>query len=139
LIINGQSEYIGSDDRAITKGLNTALSGASTTTLSINGQLSQGKIKLDYTTANAAKNSQLVIAVVQKHAVSQVRSGENKGRTLPHVQIVRGLHEFTIKTKEGSEQINLPAEFNTQDWEITGLVQNKATGLIEAATHVAIK
>ncbi|HEX6426185.1 MAG TPA: DUF1223 domain-containing protein [Niastella sp.] len=139
VIINGQSEFVGSNELAVNSKVKEALNGNTATTLSIQGQQQSGKIKFDYQiTGNAGKN-QLLIAVVQKHAVSKVEKGENKGRTLSHAQIVRSLHSFDVRSGgQGAGQISLPGDFNTEDWECIGMIQDPETGKIEAATRISV-
>lgn len=136
LVVNGQKELIGSDESAVTNVVKSALNGSSETSLSVHGQLQGGKLDLDYQVTGNTNKSRLMVAVVEKHAVSNVKRGENEGRTLSHVQIVRALHEFELG--KGQQQISLPEGFNTQDWEVIAFVQNRNSGAISAATHVTL-
>jgi len=139
LVVNGSSEYIGSDETAVSNAIEAALNSAGGASLNITGQLQSGKLNLNYQVTGNTGKGQLLVAVVQKHAVSDVKRGENKGRTLSHVQIVQDLHVFNIKPgRQGAEQISLPAGFNKEEWECISMIQNPATGAIEAAARVAI-
>lgn len=134
LVVNGGSEYIGSNEKAVNNAVKNALDQAPATALNIRGRVQAGKLHLSYQVTGNLRNSQLLVAVVQKHAVSKVQKGENGGRTLSHVQIVRDLHTFDLAHgKAGTQQLNLPNGFNAQEWEIIGLVQNQETGAIDAA------
>jgi hypothetical protein len=139
LIINGKAECVGSNEVAVNNKVKEALNGSTAITVSIKGQLQSGKITFDYqVTGNAGKN-QLLIAVVQKHAVSKVEKGENEGRTLSHAQIVRNLHSFDVKSGgQGTGQISVPGGFNVRDWECIGMIQDPEIGVIKAATRVTI-
>ena len=140
LVINGKTTCIGSDEPAVNNAIRNAMSDPADISLNITGQLQSGKMKLDYEVTGNTGNSQLLIAVVQKHAVSQVRRGENEGRTLSHAQIVRHLDTFDLKPgNHGAEQISLPDGFNTQEWELIGMIQNPETGVIEAATRAGLQ
>jgi hypothetical protein len=74
-----------------------------------------------------------VLALIEKDAVTKVKSGENGGRTLSHVQIVNRLKSVPISNNNGTESIVLPHGFNPEKWEIIGFVQNTATGEITGA------
>ena len=139
LIINGQSECVGSNESAVNNKVKDAVNGNTAVALNIKGQLQAGRMTFDYqVTGNAGKN-QLLIAVVQKHAVSKIEKGENEGRTLSHAQIVRDLHSFDVKSGgQGTGQISLPSGFNARDWECIGMIQDPETGKIEAATRVSV-
>jgi hypothetical protein len=139
LVVNGSSEYIGSDETAVSNAIQAALNGSSEVSLNVTGQLQAGKLHLDYQVTGNTGNSQLLVALVQKHAVSEVKRGENQGRTLSHVQIVRDLQVFNVKhNQKGSEQVSLPAGFNKEEWEFISMIQDSGTGAIEAATRVAV-
>lgn len=139
VIVNGKTEFIGSDESAANSAIKDALKGPGQGSLVLKGQLQPGKVKIDYQIAGNTSNSQLLIAVVQKHAVSKVERGENEGRTLSHAQIVRNLYTFDLKSgKNGTEQVDLPNNFNAQDWEIVGFLQDPETGVINAATRTSL-
>lgn len=137
LILNGSTEFVGSDEREIKNTLVKALSVPATKTLALQVQQQAGKLNIQYQLSKPAQG-QLVIAVLQKHAVSSVKAGENKGRTLSHAQIVRSLSTFNIAPQgQGQESIMLPVGFDVQNWEIIGMVQNPETGEILSATCAA--
>lgn len=138
-IVNGKVSFVGSDEASLTHALASALQSDATTQLNIRLRLQPEQTFIDYTATGTTRNDQLVIAVVQKHAVSNVKRGENGGRTLAHVQIVRSLFEFPLHAdKQRSEKISLPAGFNTQEWEVIGMIQNTTTGKITAAGRATI-
>jgi len=101
-----------------------------------------GMIDLEYQVAGdkpaQSISGQLVIAVVQKHAVSKVQRGENAGLTLSHAQIVRNLYKFELTSNKGVVKIDLPEGFDHQDWEVIGMVQDPGTGVIKAACRLAL-
>ena len=139
VIINGKSECVGSDESAINSSVADALNMPSSNSLKLQGQLNAGGIALNYQLAGNTDNSQLLIAIVQKHAVSQVKAGENEGRTLAHAQIVRQLCTADLSSAgQGIEHLHLPNAFNTKDWEVIGFVQNKETGVITAAARAVV-
>jgi hypothetical protein len=80
------------------------------------------------------KQSVLFVALVQKHAISKVKSGENGGRTLAHAQIVQNLQSIPLKDS-GTSVITLPSGFNTENWEVIGFVQNTNNGVVFAASR----
>ncbi|WP_343672041.1 DUF1223 domain-containing protein [Chitinophaga sp.] len=123
LVMNGTSECVGSDAAIVNKTINAALSKPAKTTLNVQGTIRGGKLTVNQ------KN--ILIAIVQKHAVSQVKRGENEGRTLSHIQIVRSL-----RLVKGKEAIDLPDGFNLQDYEIIAMVQNPSTGEITAVSRI---
>jgi hypothetical protein len=140
VVINGLSECVGSNESTIRNAIDKQLNTAAAATLVIEGRQTAKGADLQYTVAGSNAKDKLLIAVIQKHAVSSVKAGENQGRTLSHAQIVRELETIDVKqAKQGSTQLHLPAGFNPTDYEVIGLLQNSSNGQIDASTRVALK
>lgn len=133
IVVNGQKEFIGSEEGNLRNAITAGLRATPAATLTLNAQNGQGKITVQYHTAGT-QNKTLLWALVQKAAQSKIGAGENGGKTLSHVQIVRVLQSQPLNTTEtGTAVINAPGGFNTNGWEVIGFVQNKANGQILAA------
>lgn len=138
LIVNGTREFVGSDERAIRNTLTHVLSPqATTTTFNLQGKVQNGKLAISYQVAAPQSPAQLLVAIVQKHAISRVKAGENEGRTLFHAQIVRSLSSYQIKP-EGAALIDIPAGFDKRNWEVIGMIQNSETGEILEAMGASL-
>ena len=131
IVVNGSTEFVGSDantaERVISEGLNQGAGN----TLTLTGKVENGKINVDYQEAFHEKRTELLLVLVQKKGQSNVRAGENAGRHLSHVQIVRQLKRVDLTNKTAS--IDVPAGFDTAGWELIGLVQRTSDGRITAA------
>lgn len=139
LVINGTEEGVGSREGFVRKAVTAMLEQPAGADLSLAARKQNGKATVDYTTGGNTKDLQLELVLVQKNGVSQVKRGENEGRTLSHVQIVRGLSTVDIrKNPQGTVTMDLPANFNANDWEIVGLLQNAGTGKIAAAGRTTL-
>ncbi len=137
VIINGSKEFVGSDEPPIRKAISNALQEVSPVQLTLdNIKVNKGKLTWHYQTTNAG-NTQLLVAIVQKSATSQVKAGENNGRTLSHVQIVRRLETADVKAN-GNGAIRLPAGVDTSDEELIAFLQETGNGRIIAATRAAL-
>jgi hypothetical protein len=135
-IVNGRTEFVGSAQGTLCNAIRTSLAKASKTQISLALTTTKDKATLKYNTEGAAANTALVFALVQKKATSVVKSGENSGRTLSHIQIVKSLQTIPLgNNKTGEASITLPHNFSAQGWEVIGFVQNMATGEIIAATR----
>ncbi|MDI3319460.1 DUF1223 domain-containing protein [Pinibacter soli] len=139
LIINGKEEFVGSEGTAIEGAISSALEGSTTATLSVKGYLHKDSLSVSYNFSGIVSDQQLVLAVVQRQATSSVRAGENEGKTLSHVQLVRNLYSMKLKGQStGTFNITLPEQFSAKDWEVIGFVQNKQNGAINAAASIGI-
>ncbi|MBO9198903.1 MULTISPECIES: DUF1223 domain-containing protein [Niastella] len=134
VVVNGVSEYVGSNERSIVKAIDASLSQGAENALTLQGKIDSGKVQVSYEVTGPQKNKVLFLALVQKKASSNVMAGENEGRKLSHVQIVRDLIPVEIKDK--SATISIPAELNQAGWELIGFVQNKGNGSITAAARM---
>ncbi|ACU61080.1 DUF1223 domain-containing protein [Chitinophaga pinensis] len=135
LVVNGANEYIGSDEHSVIGGIADALDQTPATTLTLHSVKDGGKLTISHEETAIKKNTKLVLALVQKEGESNVRAGENAGRKLSHVQIVRALKEVPAGDKK-DVTLDLPADFSTQGWELIGFLQNSNNGHIIAATKV---
>ena len=138
IVVNGKKEFVGSEEgnlrNAITTGLRTNAAGK----LTLNAQKEKGHITVQYQSEGAEKNATLLLALVQKTAQTKVQRGENGGKTLSHVQIVRKIQSQPISADgKGNAIIALPQGFSTQGYEVIGFVQNTGNGTILAAAKSA--
>ena len=130
VIINGKTDYIGSQETSLRNGIKLALSKPAAVDLSLETKQQNDKLSLNYSINGTFKNSHLLVAVVQKSAKSNVKRGENAHRILSHYQIVQRLQTIDLKAAKGSSTITLPKNFNNQDFEVVGFVQDMKSGAI---------
>ncbi|GAA3742212.1 thioredoxin family protein [Flavobacterium ginsengisoli] len=131
VIINGKTDYIGSQETSLRNGIKSALSKPALASLSLEPSQNENLISVNYNVEGTSKNSRLLLAVVQKEAKSNVKRGENANRVLSHYQIVRNLQSVDLnKAKKGTAVIHLPKNYNAQDFEIIGFVQDMNSGTI---------
>jgi hypothetical protein len=141
IVVNGEKEFVGSEETTLRKAINKGLQTTSTARLTLNGiRLDQGKVDWQYQTQDAEGNNlSLVVAVVQRSATTNVKAGENNGRTLAHVQIVRTFTTSNVKDKDkGAGYVALPQDVSPRDEEIIAFLQNNDNGRIIAATSSAL-
>jgi len=134
VVVNGVSEYVGSNERSIVKAIDASLNRGTDNILTLKGRVDSGNLQVEYSVTGPTKNKGLYLALVQKKASSNVMAGENEGRKLSHVQIVRELIPVDINSKNTS--IKLPETLQQEGWELIGFVQNKSNGSITAAAKL---
>jgi len=132
-IVNGKTEFVGSEEGKMRAAIQANLSKSATADLALtNLKISGNKATLQYKITGAT-NASLVLAVIQKHAQTQVKAGENSGHMLTHINIVQKLQTIGLKNNSGNADISLPDGFNAKDWGITAFVQSNHDGAILAA------
>jgi hypothetical protein len=132
--VNGSGEYVGSDEARIVKAVDAAVNRMADNTLTLTSQIENNQLKVSYELTGQTGKKALFLALVQKKANTQVKAGENEGRALTHVQIVRQLISVNIKPN-GSTTIDLPADYHKEGWELIGFVQQIGNGHITAAAR----
>jgi len=131
VIINGKTDYIGSQETSLRNGIKSAFSKPTLASLNLEASQNENSISVNYNVEGTSKNSRLLLAVVQKETKSNVKRGENANRVLTHYQIVRNLQSVDLnKIKKGTATIHLPKNYNAQDFEIIGFVQDMNSGAI---------
>jgi len=136
VVINGKAEYIGSDEPALRDAISGALAGTASVSIALQVQEDKDKLAINYQVTGSSATDRLLIALVQKSAISKVAAGENSGRTLAHAQIVRQLQTVNLNSdKKGTSYIKAPQGFNPQGWEVVGFIQNSTTGEVLTANR----
>lgn len=134
IVVNGRTEFVGSEEGTLRNAIRTNLQKTPTAQLDLSViSADQKQASIKFTTTGADKNSVLQVAVLEKAAVSKVSSGENGGRTLSHVQIVRKLQQVTLNGNSGTASVILPHGFDMHNWEMIGFIQNINNGSISGA------
>lgn len=135
VVLNGKAEYIGSDEQALRDVISGALAGTALANVTLQVQQDKDKLAVNYQVTGGSATDQLLIALVQKSAISKVAAGENSGRTLAHAQIVRELQTVNLNQTKGTSYIKVPQGYNAQNWEVVGFIQNSTTGEVLSATR----
>jgi len=140
VIINGQQEFVGSDESTLRSSINAALHKTNPVGLKINSIKENDRIvSVHYQIDRNISNSFLVLALIEKTASSRVLRGENQGRTLSHVQIVRNFQTIPLNGQiEGMSEIEIPSGLDNQRLEIIAFLQSRENGEITGATKVII-
>ena len=128
IVVNGHTEFVGSEEGNLRGAIKNGLQKSAKTTLTLTDiKVDGSKATLQYHVEGASNNSDVLVALIEKNAVTKVERGENGGRTLSHVQIVTQLKSVSLKGNgNGTENITLPHGFNPEKWELIGFVQNTA-------------
>jgi len=81
----------------------------------------------------------LNIALIQPEAVTEVKRGENGGRKLHHVNVVREFKTIEPAANEGSMDIVIPEELHTLSFKVIAFTQQKSNFKITGAAQTTIK
>lgn len=137
-IVNGRTEFVGSEESALRKAIQAGLQKSAATPLTLSdSKLGSNKAGIQYHVDGLTNNASLLVALIQKNAITKVERGENGGRTLAHVQIVNKLQTIALGGKSsGTTDIALPVGFSPDGYEVIAFVQNTSTGEITGASKI---
>ena len=129
-IVNGFHEVTGSTQSKIVNAIDKGLAERSSATISVESTTEAGSFKLHYKTTGNPRNSRVVLLLVQHNATIKVGKGENGGRTLDHVNIVRSMSYK--KAGSGSASLDFPQGLNEKDLFVAAYLQDTDNGHIVA-------
>jgi hypothetical protein len=131
---------IGSEESTVRQAVDASLKSIPQAELTLKDLVTKkGGISFAYTARYNAPNMFLQLALIQKKAETKVVKGENKGRTLSHIQIVRDFQTIDLKGKtDGVIQLPLSSGGQPANFEVIAFLQNNQTGEIITATRLPL-
>lgn len=91
LIVNGATQFVGSDRKSADAAIRSALARTPAVALELRVTSGPDGYHVKYAKAGAPAGAVLYLALVDPREVKHVAGGENEGRTLEHTNIVRRL------------------------------------------------
>jgi hypothetical protein len=143
VVVNGQREMVGSNAGALHQAINNGLQSEPGARLALGDVRVEGG-KLDWQAhadgVAAGAHLQLMVALVEHDASTKVMGGENGGKTLMHVQIVRGFDKKTLGANgDAVGHLDWPEGVQPPNGEVIAFLQDTDNGKIIAATRSGIK
>jgi len=139
IVVNGKTEFVGSEESTLRNAINANLQkDAAAQVLLSDVQAGEQKINLHYQTQGNITHTVLQLALIQKSAQTKVERGENGGRTLSHVQIVRELQTVTLNHADGTTIITVPKGVDVHGAELIAFLQDTSNGIITGATKAEL-
>jgi hypothetical protein len=147
VVVNGRKEFVGSEAGTLRAAIQNGLQQGGDVQLSLSGLRLKGsgldwQYKAGGNIAAMGKHNRLAVvaAVVERSAVTKVGAGENGGKTLSHVQIVRAFELLPLDgALGGAGHLEWPAGVATGDGEVIAFLQDQENGKIVAATKAAVE
>ncbi|HET9056922.1 MAG TPA: DUF1223 domain-containing protein [Chitinophagaceae bacterium] len=136
-VVNGREEFVGSDKSQLYKTVANELSSTSANSnITLNtGNVEKGNVWVNYT-FNGKEKCLLNFALVQLNANSDVKRGENQGRQLKHINIVRDFK--TVEPTSGKINLTVPANLSAKDVKVIAFAQERNTLKILSAASASL-
>jgi hypothetical protein len=141
MIVNGTTEFVGSNRKAADEAIRRALEQHPTHTvkLTTSPRNAARDLTVRYEITGPAEGHFVSFALVQRHGESQVTRGENEGRKLVHAGIVRAMQSAGLdQGLSSSVTLKSPDGVKASDLGIVGFVQNRATARIVGASQISV-
>jgi hypothetical protein len=143
LVVDGQLEYVGSDVSAIQRAINQAAQAPKAAVDVAVPRASDRDLRVDVHVnvppqLTLRESADVLVAITEDNLVTEVRRGENGGRTLRHSAVVRSLisvgtlspHERTWST---SASVPVAPEWKVAKLRIISFLQERASRRIVGA------
>lgn len=136
VVINGKEELLGFDENMIFKLASRELTTPMENLLSLKAIVKENEIQVNYSYSHSNESLDLIVLLVQKNGYSEVKKGQNSGKRLNHVQIVRALKKASLMEK--TTRLPVPDHVDLKHAEVIGLVQNSQNGEIKSAARFVL-
>ncbi len=140
VVVNGHKEFVGSSKKLIEETIATELRKPLSYIIKLTAQVTKDRmIELSYNTTDTDATDNLNIALIQLQATTSVKRGENSGKVLGHINIVRSFKTIEpggIQT--GKLIFTLPANLSVNQCKLIAFTQNKNNKFITGITEASV-
>jgi hypothetical protein len=138
MVVNGTTQFVGSDRDGAARAIAGALAGQSavTMTVQVNGNKRDG-YTVHATTKGAGAGAVVNIAVVERGLATDVKSGENKGRRLEEPSVVRWFKSVPL-SDAGTVIVPPLAAVQTEHTSVIVYTQQPGNGPIFGAAATSL-
>jgi hypothetical protein len=134
MVIDGRAEASGNDRSAIAAAIAKAGSAAKTPIEFSDVTREGGKIHFRVSTPELKAHATLFIALAEDRARSEVARGENSGRTLDHVAVVRKIQ--ALKSTDLDKPITLPLGWEPKTGvRVIAILADRGSGVVIGVTR----
>jgi hypothetical protein len=147
MVVDGRAQFVGSDAaaarRAIERAATVSHATLALTIESVSDRAIAATVKVaDLPRLAAGDRADLHVAVTEDHITTEVKRGENRGRTLTHAAVVRSLTTIGQVAAEGGSaraDVRLGAEWRRDQLKIVAFVQEQRGRAILASAAVPLQ
>lgn len=132
MVVNGTTEFVGSNGQAAAQAITAALTEGSQTGVELRATITadQHEVIVTYEVSGKHDDCVLNIALVTPGVGNDVPRGENAGRQLTHTNVVRAFRVVELTSPSGEVRLPIPAESEPEDHRIIAYVQRRSDSRI---------
>jgi hypothetical protein len=139
MVVNGTHEFNGGNERkarlAIDEELQRSAQSQLRLEVSVDGSTATVECRVD----GEVDNHLLNVALVSEAAANTVPHGENGGKKLVHVNVVRAFKAAPLRGQAGSVSLEIPKDFDKNAGLVVAYVQRREDAVLTAAAAQALK
>lgn len=128
MVIDGQKEFVGSDGKQAAEAIARAAHGKKADI-----RLSRSEAGLQVDVSAAPGSADVFLALADDSATSQVAAGENNGRRLRHVAVLRSLQKIGAVKRGGSFSRLVELPRGTEGQRLIVFLQDSGPGRVSGA------
>lgn len=140
MVVNGRHEFNGSNKAKAHAAISSELKLPSEGPIDVQrDRASDPKlVSLKYQVGASQRRRLLNVAVVNTPAANQVTQGENRGRELSHVNVVRAFRTVSLTEDQGTVELDVPADLDLAGAKAVVYLQDAETLAITAGVALAL-
>jgi hypothetical protein len=136
VVVNGSTQFVGSDVKKLNAAVENGLQHNATSDLKISTSKMGNTVMVTYTFSKPHAVL-LNIALVQPEATTVVKQGENSGRTLHHVNVVRAFRTVAVQGN-GYLTMEVPTELSDLPLQVIAYAQSSENYNVSGADRKTI-
>ena len=124
MIVNGKTEFVGSNQKLSDRAVKVALSEDTKSAVSVNAVVQADKINVNWKATGITAKDVVNVVLVQNAGQQKVGRGENARRNLTHVNIVRQFKTVEKPGAAGEVQLDAPKGFAPSEFHVVAFTQS---------------
>lgn len=138
-IVNGKEAFVGSDTEKMHGAINNALKKkVKLQQPQYKVDIKDGQVRLDYTLDQTLKGNLISVALLQRQESVQINAGENKGKLLEHLNVVRSFYSATALEHSASISLDVPEGMDPKGLHILVYLQNQKNFNVISAIELSL-
>ena len=133
VVVNGEKEFVGSNTIKLRQAVEAALNDEPKLKITITAIVDKSNVTVNYGLSTKEK-SVINFALILLNSDTDVKRGENGGRKLHHINVVRDFK--TVKANSGIITFALPAGLSNKDVKVIAYVEEKDGLKVTGASSV---
>ncbi|HWY67086.1 MAG TPA: DUF1223 domain-containing protein [Terriglobales bacterium] len=140
MVVDGKQEFVGNNPGSLEAALRTAANAPKTSLSILAADIDGNNLLLKLKTTSLPpdhKRGDLYVAVADNSDETQVHGGENSGRALRHVAVLRSLQKVAKVGPEGLTKdvtLRLPKDVEKNNLRVVAFVQESGNGRVLGST-----